>query len=129
MSKTNAGYVDGFVLVVPKRKLAAYRKMAAAAGKVWRRYGALDYKECLGDDLRPEMGGMQASSFPKLTGLKRGETVFFSYIVYRSRAHRDAVNAKVMKDPLMGDPKNKNKPMPFDMRRFAWGGFKVVVDA
>jgi uncharacterized protein YbaA (DUF1428 family) len=117
-------YVDGFLLVVPKKKMRAYRQMAATAGKLWRKYGALDYKECVGDDLKPK--GI-AFTFPKAVKLKSGETVVFSYIVYKSRAHRDQVNAKVMKDPLMD--KYQDKPMPFDMKRMAYGGFKVIVDA
>lgn len=117
-------YVDGFVLVVPKKKLAAYRAMAAAAGKVWREYGALDYQECVGDDLRTKFG----RPFTQLAGTKRGELVVFSYIAYKSRAHRDRVNAKVMKDPRitgMCDPQNP----PFDMARMCYGGFKVIVSA
>jgi uncharacterized protein YbaA (DUF1428 family) len=117
-------YVDGFVIPVPTKNLAAYRRMAHAAGKVWRKHGALDYKECVGDDLRPKWGAL----FPRMTKLKRGETVVFSYIVYRSRAHRDRVNAKVMKE-LMSDPAAARQPMPFDMKRMAYGGFKVLVDA
>lgn len=124
-------YVDGFVLVVSKNKLSAYRQMAQKGGKIWRKYGALDYKECVGEDLNPNMGGFPFLKFSKMTKLKPGETVVFSYIVYKSRAHRDEVNAKVMKDPSMNmqDPKNKNKPMPFDMKRMAYGGFEVIVDA
>ncbi|TLY27146.1 MAG: DUF1428 domain-containing protein [Nitrospirae bacterium] len=117
-------YVDGFVLPVPKKKLPAYRRMAQKAGKVWREYGALDYKECAGDDLKVKMG----VPFPRTVKLKAGETVVFSYIVYKSRAHRDRVNAKVMKDPRirdMCDPKD----MPFDVKRMAYGGFKVLVGA
>lgn len=127
--KTSVGYVDGFVLVVPKKKLAEYRKMAQGAGKIWKKYGALDYKECVGDDLRPKMGGMKFLPFPKMAKLKPSETVWFSYITYKSKAHRDQVNSKVMKDPVMNDPKWKNKPMPFDIKRFAYAGFKVIVDA
>lgn len=123
-----AKYVDGFVLVVPKKNLAAYKKMAALGGKVWRKHGALDYKECIGEDLNPEMGGMQVFPFPKMTKLKPGETVVFSYILYKSRSHRDQVNAKVMKDPLMNNPEYKDQPMPFDMKRMAYGGFEVIVD-
>jgi uncharacterized protein YbaA (DUF1428 family) len=125
--KQKAGYVDGFVLVVHKNKIPAYRKMAALGEKLWRKHGALDYKECVGDDLNPDMGGVKALTFPKMTKLKQGETVVFSYITYKSRSHRDQVNAKVMKDPLMNDPKLKNKPMPFDIKRMAYGGFKVIV--
>ena len=115
-------YVDGFVLAVPKKKVQAYRRMAQQAGKLWRKYGALEFRECVGDDLNVKMG----MPFTRLAKLKRGETVFFSYIVYKSRAHRDRVNAKVMKDPSMKDMDMKD--MPFDMKRMAYGGFKVLVD-
>ena len=117
-------YVDGFVLPVPKKNLAAYGRMAQKAGKVWREHGALDYKECAGDDLKVK--GLV--SFPKMARLKPGETVVFAYIVYKSKAHRNQVNAKVMKDPRLAkmmDPKS----MPFDAKRMAYGGFKVIVDA
>lgn len=119
-------YVDGFVFVVSRSKLAAYRKMATTAGKIWRKHGALEYKECMGNDMHPKFVKL---TFPKLTKLKRGETVWFSYIVYKSRAHRDKVNALVMKDPFMNDPKQKDMPMPFDMNRMSYGGFNVIVDA
>lgn len=122
-------YVDGFVLVVPKKNIAAYKKMAKIGAKMWKKYGALDYKECMGDDMSPNMGGMSGLTFPKMAKAKKDETVWFSYIVFKSRAHRDQVNAKVMKDPIMNDPKYKDKPMPFDMNRMAYGGFKVMVDA
>ncbi len=118
-----ARYVDGFVLPIPKKNLAAYRRMAQVAGKVWREHGALDYKECVGDDLKNKWG----VAFPRLAKLKSGETVFFSYIVYKSKARRNQVNARVMKDPRiakMMDPKK----MPFNVKRMAYGGFKVVVD-
>jgi uncharacterized protein YbaA (DUF1428 family) len=116
-------YVDGFVLPVPKKKLAAYFRMAKKASKIWKEYGALDYKECVGDDLNVKMG----MPFPKGIKTKPAETVVFSYIVYKSRAHRDAVNAKIMKDPriaAMCDPKD----MPFDCMRMLYGGFKAVVE-
>ena len=117
-------YVDGFVLPVPKKNLPAYRRMAQKAGKIWRDHGALDYKECVGDDLKVKMG----VPFTKLAKLKPGETVVFAYIVYKSRAHRDKVNARVMKDPrLMESCDTKN--MPFDCKRMCYGGFKVLVDA
>ena len=119
-----ARYVDGFVLPVPKKRLQAYRRMARKAGKVWREHGALEFRECVADDVKPG----KRTSFPQSVKLKRGETVFFSYIVYKSRAHRDRVNAKVMKDPRitgMGDVKD----MPFDAKRMIYGGFKVLVDA
>lgn len=119
-----ARYVDGFVLPVRKRNLSAYRQMSQKAGRVWREHGALDYKECVGDDLKVK----ELVSFPQLAKLKPGETVVFAYIVYKSRAHRDQVNARVMKDPFMNDPKYKDKPMPFDLKRMAYGGFKVIVD-
>ena len=116
-------YVDGFVLAVPRKNLPAYVRMAKKAGKIWREYGALDYKECAGDDLDVKMG----VPFPRQLNVKPGETVVFSYIVYRSRSHRDRVNEKVMKDPRiagMYDPKS----MPFDAKRMVNGGFKVLVD-
>lgn len=122
-------YVDGFVFVVPKNKLAQYRTMAQWGKKIWIKYGALDYKECMGDDLKTKsMGGMKPVSFTAMAKANKNETVWFSFIVYKSKQHRNAVNAKVMKDPMMNDPKMKDMPMPFDMKRFAYGGFKVVVD-
>lgn len=116
-------YVDGFVLPVPKKNLAAYRRLARKAGRIWREHGALEYRECAGDDLNLKW----AVPFPRLAKLKPGETVVFSWIIYKSRAHRDRVNVKVMKDPrltAMCDPKD----MPFDCKRIACGGFKVLVD-
>ncbi len=116
-------YVDGFVLPVPKKNVEAYVRMARKSGKVWREHGALEFRECTADDLKTQMG----IPFPKTVRAKPGETIFFSWIVYRSRAHRDRVNAKVMKDPRiakMMDP----KAMPFDARRMVYGGFKVLVD-
>ena len=118
-------YVDGFVLVVPEGNLPAYRKMAKMGGTVWKKYGALEYYECVGDDLEHEQAGI---TFPRMAKARAGETVIFSFIVYKSKAHRDEVNAKVMKDPLMNDPKYTNMPMPFDMKRMAYGGFKVIVE-
>jgi uncharacterized protein YbaA (DUF1428 family) len=115
-------YVDGFVLAVPKRKLAAYRRLSVSAGKVWREYGALEYRECVGDDLAVKMG----VPFPRLAKVKPGETVVFSWIVYKSRAARDRVNAKVMKDPRIA--RTMDQPMPFDVKRMAYGGFSVLVD-
>jgi len=117
-------YVDGFVLVVPKKKLAIYKSMARKAGKIWREHGALDYRECVGDDLKVKMG----LPFTKLAKTKPGETVVFSYIVYKSRAHRDKVNAKVMADKRLQGP-GMPKEMPFDMKRMAYGGFKTLVAA
>jgi uncharacterized protein YbaA (DUF1428 family) len=116
-------YVDGFVVPVPKRKLEAYRRMARKAGKIWREHGALDYKECVADDVKPG----KHTSFPQSVKLKPGETVMFSWIVYKSRAHRDRVNAKVMKDTRL-KPMMDPKAMPFDGKRMFWGGFKVLVD-
>jgi uncharacterized protein YbaA (DUF1428 family) len=115
-------YVDGFVIPIPKRKLQAYRRIARQAGAIWRKYGALEYRECAGDDLNIRMG----KSFPRLARLKRGETVLFSWIVYKSRRDRDRVNARVMKDPRI--VKMMKDPMPFDFKRMAYGGFKVLVD-
>lgn len=120
-------YVDGYVLVVPKKKLSVYKKMAAEAGKVWMKYGALQYVECVGDDLKSATK-WGCLPFPKLAKAKPNETVVFSFIVYKSRAHRDSVNAKVMKDPLMDPAKHKDKPMPFEMKRMAVGGFETLVN-
>lgn len=115
-------YVDGFVVPVPKKKLAAYRAMARKAGKIWREHGALEFKECVADDVKRG----KLTSFPQAVKLKPGETVFFSYIVFRSKGERNRINAKVMKDKrlaAMMDP----KAMPFDARRMFYGGFKTVV--
>jgi len=117
-------YVDGFVIAVPKKNVKAYFAMAKKAGKIWREHGALEYRECVGDDLNIKMG----LPFPRLAKLKAGETVVFSWIVYKSRAHRDRVNAKVMKDPRMNGLCDE-KSMPFDMKRMSFGGFKVIVDS
>ncbi len=117
-------YVDGFVVPVPKKKLGAYFRIAKKASKLWKEHGALEYKECVGDDLNIKF----CLPFPKGIKTKPGETVVFAYIVYKNRAHRDQVNAKVMKDPrvhAMCDPKN----MPFDCARMLYGGFKTVVAA
>jgi uncharacterized protein YbaA (DUF1428 family) len=116
-------YVDGFIVPVPKKKLKDYRSMSRKAGKVWRDHGALEYRECVADDVKPG----KRTSFPRSVKLKSDETVIFSYIVYKSRAQRDRVNAKVMKDPRLAkmmDPKN----MPFDGKRLIFGGFKVLLD-
>ena len=118
-------YVDGYVLPVPKRNLRAYRRIAQQAGKVWRKYGALEYVECVGDDLNSQWAAIK---FPRTVRAKPGETVVFSFVVFKSRAHRDRVNARVMKDPLMNDPASRDKPMPFDMKRMVYGGFKVLVE-
>jgi uncharacterized protein YbaA (DUF1428 family) len=116
-------YVDGFVLPVPKRKMKAYAQMARMAGKIWREHGALEYRECAGDDLDAKFG----VSFRRAVKLKPGETVVFAWIVFKSRAQRDRVNAKVMKDPRMATMMD-TKSMPFDVKRMAYGGFKVLVD-
>jgi len=115
-------YVDGYVLPVPKKNLAAYRKLAKLGARLWKKYGALEYFECVGDDLKVKCG----RPFPKLVKPKAGETVVFSFIVYKSRAHRDRVNAKVMKGMDMSDMPKK---MPFDMKRMTFGGFKAIVEA
>lgn len=117
-------YVDGYVLPVPKKNLPAYRRIAQTAAKVWRKHGALDYKECVGDDLNPKWAGIK---FPRTVRCKPGETVVFSFIVFKSRAHRDRVNARVMKDPRIANMDMKS--MPFDCKRMVYGGFKVLVDA
>jgi len=116
-------YVDGFVIPIPKKNLAAYRRIAKAAGKVWRGHGALDYRECVADDV--PVGKL--TSFPRSVKLKKNETVVFSWIVYKSRAHRDAVNAKAMADPRMAKLMNP-KAMPFDGKRMIFGGFKTFVE-
>ncbi|MEK6325801.1 MAG: DUF1428 domain-containing protein [Acidobacteriota bacterium] len=115
-------YVDGFVLPVPTENLQAYRRMSQKAGKIWREHGALEYRECAGDDLDVKF----AVSFTRTIKLKPGETAVFSWIVFKSRAHRDRVNAKVMKDPRIAKMKG---PMPFDVKRMVYGGFKILVDA
>ena len=116
-------YIDGFVLPVPKKNLAAYRRMAQTAGKVWRDHGALEYVECVADDVKPG----KLTSFPQSVKLKPGETVIFAYIVYKSRAQRDRINAKVMKDPRLANMMDP-KAMPFDAKRMFWGGFKSIVE-
>ncbi|MEW6719380.1 MAG: DUF1428 domain-containing protein [Thermodesulfobacteriota bacterium] len=117
-----AKYVDGFVLPVLVKNLPAYRRLARKAGKIWKEHGALEFRECAGDDVDVKFG----VPFKRQIRLRRGETVMFSWIVYSSRAHRDRVNAKVMKDKRMAgmDP----AMMPFDCDRMVWGGFKVLVD-
>jgi uncharacterized protein YbaA (DUF1428 family) len=117
-----ATYVDGFIVPVPKRKLEAYRRMAKRAGKIWREYGALEYREWVAEDVK--VG--KRTSFPRSVKLKPGETVVFSWIVYKSRAHRDRVNAKVMKDPRLADMMDP-KTLPFDGKRMIYGGFSPLV--
>jgi uncharacterized protein YbaA (DUF1428 family) len=116
-------YVDGYVLPVPKKNLQLYRRIAQKAGKSWREHGALEYRECAGDDLDVKMG----ISFPRTIKVKSGETVVFAWIVFKSRADRDRVNSKVMKDPRIAKMMD-NGPMPFDDKRMVYGGFKVLVD-
>jgi uncharacterized protein YbaA (DUF1428 family) len=115
-----AGHVDGYVLPVPKKNVETYRKMAQKGGKIWREHGALEYRECVGDDLHVKFG----MPFPRRIKLKPSETVIFAWIVYKSRAHRDRVNAKVMKDPRI----HQEGPMPFDPKKMVYGGFKILVD-
>jgi uncharacterized protein YbaA (DUF1428 family) len=116
-------YVDGFVVPVPKKKVQAYRRLAQKAGKVWREHGALEFRECIADDVK--VGKL--TSFPRSVKLKPSETVVFSWITYKSRAHRDRVNAKVMKDKRIAGMDLKS--MPFDAKRMIYGGFKVIVEA
>ncbi|HEX5067233.1 MAG TPA: DUF1428 domain-containing protein [Myxococcota bacterium] len=116
-------YVDGFVIPMPKKNVEAYRRIAAKAGKIWKEYGALEYRECVGDDLKIKMG----VPFPRLARTKPGETTVFSWIVYKSRAHRDKVNAKVMADPRMAKMMGPDS-MPFDPKRMTFGGFETIVD-
>jgi uncharacterized protein YbaA (DUF1428 family) len=117
-----ARYVDGFVLPIPRKNAAAYRKMARKAGRIWREHGALEYRECIAEDVKPG----KYTSFPQSVKLKGNEAVWFSWIVYKSRKHRDQVNARVMKDPRLAgmDPSQ----MPFDGKRMIYGGFEVQVD-
>ena len=116
-------YVDGFIVPVPTKNLKDYRRMAHKAGKVWREHGALEYRECLADDVKPG----KWTSFPRSVKLKQGETVVFSWITYKSRAHRDRVNAKAMKDPRLAQMMNP-KAMPFDGKRMIFGGFKIFLE-
>ena len=118
-----AKYIDGFVVPVPEKNLAAYRQMARKAGKIWKEYGALEFIEYVADDVKPG----KWTSFPQSVKLKKGEIVVFSYIVYKSRAHRDKVNDKVMKDPRLAAMMNSGD-MPFDGKRMIYGGFKTLVE-
>jgi uncharacterized protein YbaA (DUF1428 family) len=130
---TNRGettlYVDGFLIPIPKKNIATYRKIAKLAGKVWKEYGALDYVECVADELESKHDGKVVKSiFPKMAGTKAGETIVFSWVTYKSKADRNRIMKKVMADPRltkMMDPKK----MPFDMERMGWGGFKPIVEA
>lgn len=116
-------YVDGFIVAVPKKNVDAYKRLARKAGKIWKEYGALDFKECIADDVKKG----KVTSFPRAVQMKPNEVVFFSYIVYKSRRDRDRINAKVMKDPRL-DAMVAGKDMPFDGKRMIYGGFKVAVD-
>jgi uncharacterized protein YbaA (DUF1428 family) len=115
-------YVDGFVIPLPKKNIAAYKALSRKAGKIWMEYGALQYWECIGDDLNVNM---IKATFPKLVKLKPGETVVFSWIAYKSRTHRDRINQKVMKDPRIA---GMGTEMPFDAKRMSYGGFKTLVE-
>jgi uncharacterized protein YbaA (DUF1428 family) len=115
-------YVDGFVVPVPTKNLAAYRRMATKAGKIWKEHGALEYRECVGDDVPPG----KVTSFPFSVKLKKGEVVVFSWIVYKSRKQRDSINKKVMSDPRLADMMDPKK-LPFDGKRMIYGGFKSLV--
>jgi uncharacterized protein YbaA (DUF1428 family) len=116
-------YVDGFLLPIPRRNIERYKKMARLAAKVWREHGALEYREAVGDDLKVKWG----TAFPRVARAKSGETVIFAWIVYQSRAHRDRVNRKVMKDPRLAEMM-QGMDMPFDMKRMAYGGFRIIVE-
>ena len=115
-------YVDGFIVAVPKKNIAAYRKISTKCGKIWREHGALDYREWVADDVKPG----KLTSFPRAVKQKPSETVVFAWITYKSRAQRDKVNAKVMADKRLSAA-NMPKEMPFDMKRMAYGGFKTIV--
>ena len=124
-----AKYLDGFVFVVPKDKIAEYKKMAEEGARIWMRYGALEYMECMGEDLiTRKMDGMKPLAFTEMAKAKPDETVWFSFIVYQSRQHRDEVYIKVMEEMKKQKEKYKDVSMPFDMERFAYGGFEVVVE-
>jgi len=117
-------YLDGYVIPVPRKEIAAYKRMARKCVPIFKDHGAIEFRECAGDDLRTKMG----TPFTKLSRLKRGETVMFSYVVYKSRAARDRALARIMKDPRM-EAMMKSRKMPFDVKRMACGGFRVIVDA
>lgn len=122
--KNSALYVDGFVMMIPKKNITAYKKLASDAGKIWMKHGALSYRECVIDDAKSPKPVM---SFLQLAKPTKNEVVLFSYIEFKSKKHRDQVNAKVMKDMDKGMEKYKDKPMPFDTKRMAYGGFKTIV--
>lgn len=120
-------YVDGYVLPVPNDEIDAYRKMAAEAGKIWVEHGALQYFECVGDDLEPDMGDVEIATFPELVATGQDETVIFAFVVYESRAHRDEVNAAVMQEMEEMEGVDEME-MPFDVSRMAYGGFEALVE-
>ena len=127
MKTATKKYVDGFVIPIKKKNLPAYKKMAEWGAEMWMKYGALEYFECVGDDLKVKKG--MGLGFPKLADLKKDETVIFSYIVFKSKVHRDAVNKKVIAEMEKNTDKYKDMPMPFDMKRFYYGGFQAIVEA
>lgn len=127
MKTNNKKYVDGFVIPIKKKDIATYKKMAQWGAKSWMKHGALEYFECIGDDLKAKKH--MGQGFIKFANLKPNETAVFSYIVFKSKAHRDLVNKKVMAEMDKQAEKYKDMPMPFDMKRFAYGGFKVIVSA
>ncbi len=129
MPKKQTKYIDAFVLVIKKKNLAAYKKMAKQGNDSWMKHGALSYRECVGDDLTPDMGGFPYLPFPKLTKLKEDEVVVFSYIEYESKTHRNQVNKKVQKEmeEMRKDQPDPMKNMPFESKKMAYGGFKVLV--
>lgn len=130
MPKVTTKYIDAYVIVVPKKNVPKYKKMAKESAKVWMKHGALAYRECVGEDLNPDMGECGSMPFPKLTKLKPTETVWFSYVEYKNKTHRNSVNKKVMKyfeEKYQGDP-SAMKDMPWDPKRFSWGGFTVAVN-
>lgn len=125
------GYVDGFVIPIPKKNIKVYKKMAELGGKIWMKHGALQYWECIGEELAVHMDPMNpkktVSPFRKKFNLKSNETVLFSFIIFKSKAHRNSVNAKVMKDPEMKMEGDAMKSMPFDFKKMLYGGFKPIV--
>jgi uncharacterized protein YbaA (DUF1428 family) len=124
-----AKYVDGFILVVPQDKVEEYKKMAEGGRDAWMKHGALEYYECRGTDLAPqEMGDQKGRAFPEMAGATSSDTVWFSYIVFKSKEHRDEVNAKVMEEMSKQMEGNNDMSMPFDMKKMAYGGFQVEVE-
>lgn len=129
MPKKQKGYIDAFVLVIPKKNIRKYKKIAREAAQLWMKHGALAYRECIGEDLNPpSTEECPYLPFPQLTKLKPGETVWFSYIEYESKAHRNKVNKAVMKEYEKKYAKEEMKEMPFDSTRMAWGGFTVAIE-